>query len=366
MKRAPVTTLTLVESGKRPRRDDDDDSDSSEESLEAGSKATKQPEELKAITWKLCEPVPVKVDGDGRIAVNGNRVYVSPEYSQKLYEFNADKREWVSSIECDRRSFGIAVLSGDLTLVGGESNTVSFGESLHSALKTLTSFVRDTSGTKWIQKYPPMGKARVNVHCCSDERLLVVGSQFTNTMEVMDVTKKTWKDVKFLNDYGQIASMTILGDRLYVVSSNSEFTSYSTVSTCFTSALLESQPSGIEQPLVWHKIQPITDLYKPFLASLCGNLVAIGGNMTVKTYSGFKSRQCQQYFFFPKLYVYADKVNNRGWKFVADLPRTNGYPVMNFVVATLQGDRLIVCGGDYYTDEDEQLLTDIVHIGLFQ
>lgn len=72
MKRAPVTTL--VESGKRPRRDDDDDSDSSEESLE-GSKTTKQPEELKAITWKQCEPVPVTINSGGTIAVNGNTVY---------------------------------------------------------------------------------------------------------------------------------------------------------------------------------------------------------------------------------------------------------------------------------------------------
>ena len=60
MKRAAVTTLTLVESGKRSRRDDDDDSDSSEESLE-GNKATKRPEELKAITWKLFEPVLVTI-----------------------------------------------------------------------------------------------------------------------------------------------------------------------------------------------------------------------------------------------------------------------------------------------------------------
>ena len=67
-------TCNDTQSGKRPRRDDDDDSDSSEESLE-GSKTTKQPEELKAITWKQCEPVPVTINSGGTIAVNGNTVY---------------------------------------------------------------------------------------------------------------------------------------------------------------------------------------------------------------------------------------------------------------------------------------------------
>ena len=41
---------------------------------------------------------------------------------------------------------------------------------------------------------------------------------------------------------------------------------------------------------------------------------------------------------------------------------------MDFLVATLQADSLIVCGGDYYVDGDDEsfLTTDIVHVGLFQ
>ena len=150
MKRAQVTPL--VESGKRPRRDDDDDSDSSEESLE-GSKATKRPEELKAITWKQCEPVPVTNNSGGRIAADGNTVYVTQRCSNILYVFNAAKGKWVCSIQCHRKSFGLAVISGDLTLVGGESLIGN------SNLKTLTSFVK-RSGTNWIQKYPPMDELR--------------------------------------------------------------------------------------------------------------------------------------------------------------------------------------------------------------
>ena len=217
-----------------------------------------------------------------------------------------------------------------------------------------------------------MDEGLANPYCCSNEHLLIIGVEryaSSDVVKVMDLKKKAWKNVKFLNDYGEIASMTILGDRLYVVSSKSyDYTRYSTVSTCFTSALLESQPSDIEQPLVWHKVHPIADLYKPFLANLCGNLVAIGGNMSVKTYSPYNERTREQYFTKPKLYVYSDEVNIRGWKFVADLPTKNGYPNMDFLVATLQGDRLIVCGGDYFVDveDDDIITTDIVHVGLYQ
>ena len=65
--------------------------------------------------------------------------------------------------------------------------------------------------------------------------------------------------------------------------------------------------------------------------------------------------------------MYSDEVKSRGWKFVADLPGKKGYPNMDFLVATLQSDRLIVCGGeDFIGGEDEPSSTDIVHIGLFQ
>ena len=109
MKRAAV--LALPESGKRPKGSDGDESENSEEPLEG----TKRPEELKAITWKLYEPAPVKINGEGGIAVQGNTVYVSAHDSNTLYEFNADKGEWVFSIECDRKSFGLAVIRMEMS-----------------------------------------------------------------------------------------------------------------------------------------------------------------------------------------------------------------------------------------------------------
>ena len=379
MKRvAGKQTFVDVVSGKRSRYDDEDDSDSSQEPLE-GSSSTKSLEELKAITWKSCEPAPVTVDGDGSIAVNGSTVYMSSRYSNTLYEFNSDKRAWVSSIKCDRKSFGLAVVNGDLTLVGGKSL-----DDPSSSLKTLTSFVKSRSSMKWLQKYPSMSESRENPCCCSDEYLLVVGARScvrscANTLEIMDTNKLKWKNVNFPNNYGVISSMTILGGRIYVLTRKHFFNSYCTISTCSLSALLlEPQSSSINQPLIWHKVHPLCDLYCPCLTNFNGNLVTVGGKITVNTYSDVEGRDCKQYSVSPELYVYSDKVNSvgsGGWNFVANLPMKHGYPNTDFLVATIQGHRLIVCGGDHIavernsnTDADDDislLVTDIVHVGLF-
>ena len=363
---------TFVLSGKRSRHDDEEDSDSSQDSLE-GSSNIKSLEELKAITWKLCESAPVTVDGDGCIAVNGSTVYMSSGYSNTLYEFNSDKRVWVSSIKCDRKTFGLAVINGDLTLVGGKSLD-------DSVLGTLTSLVKNRAGMKWIQKYPPMHTSRQNLCCCSDERLLVVGSKYMNTIEIMDTKKLMWKTVNFPNNYGTISSITIVGDWVYVLNdSNLSLDNYCAISTCSLSdLLLEPQSSSLNQPLIWHKVRPLCDLYRPYLANFNGNLVAVGGEVTVNTYSDINGRDCEQHSVLPKLYAYSDKVSSlgsEGWNFVANLPIKRGYPNAKFLVATIQGHRLIVCGGNHIriergsvTDADDDvsfLATEIVHVGLF-
>ena len=345
----------LVESNKRPRRDEDEDSGSSEDSFD-NSSSPKALEELKAITWELREPAPVTVDGDGSIAVNGDTIYVNPEREDTLYAFSVDKGEWVCSIECDRKSFGLAVINRELTLVGGESKVDG------SDLKTLTCLVNDESGTKWLQKHPPMVVCKGKVKVCYSKEYLVVANKpmFRQpNMEVMDVKTKKWNSVKFSNNYGNITRMTILGDRVYVLSTFNSIDRYCAVSTCSLSALLETQPLAIAQQLVWHKLHPITDLFRPSLANLGGNLVAIGGKKTIK--ERLFHKQCS---ISPVLYVYSDKVDSKGWNFVADLPHKHGYPNADFLLATLQSNRLIVCGGTRF--EQHTHINGYIHsIGCF-
>ena len=84
-------------------------------------------------------------------------------------------------------------------------------------------------------------------------------------------------------------------------------------------------------------------------------------------YSDIDGRYCKQYSVFPKLYAHSDKLDSEGWNFVANLPIKGGYPNSDFLVATIQGHRLIVCGGDHTEvdcpDNDvSSYATDIVHM----
>ena len=166
---------------------------------------------------------------------------------------------------------------------------------------------------------------------------------------------------------------------MYFNDSNRSLNNYCTISTCSLSdLLLEPQSSSLNQPLIWHKVRPLCDLYHPYLANFNGNLVAVGGKVTMNTYSDCEGRDCEQYSVLPKLYAYSDKVSSlgsEGWNFVANLPIKRGYPNAKFLVATIQGHRLIVCGGNHIriergsvTDADDDvsfLATEIVHVGLF-
>ena len=164
-----------------------------------------------------------------------------------------------------------------------------------------------------------------------------------------------------------------MGDRVYVLNDRlRSLNKYCAISTCSLSDLfLEPQSSSLNQPLIWHKIHPLCDLYRPCLTNFNGNLVAVGGKVTVNTYSDIDGRDCEQYSVLPKLYAYSDKFDGEGWNFVANLPIKGGYPNSDFLVTTIQGHQLIVCGGDHTEvernlcsnadDEVSSYATDIVH-----
>ena len=198
----------------------------------------------------------------------------------------------------------------------------------------------------------------------------------------MDIMTEKWKNVKFHHNDGHISSMTLLGDRIYVLSRapsySNEFTHYCTVTTCSLSALLESDSDSPQSPLVqslvWNKLCPLSDLFRPSLANLGGNLVAVGGRKSVNAYADSDGRDCKQYSCSPALYAYSNEISrfdSEHWKFVSYLPDRSGYPNVEFLFATLQGDGLIVCGGDHIeydsdSNSPSSFTTDLVHIGLFK
>ena len=301
------------------------------------------------LSWKRCCALPETVS-TGSAVTSGNMLYfVSSDTSPcKVYEYEMSENIWCNEIQCPHSLVSLAVLSGLLTLIGGGNSTL------------LSLVENPTDGTKqWSESFKPMLVKRYRPATASNGKHLIVagGDLRYGTVEVMTIDTQEWHDTSSLpkND-GNIGSATIIGDNTFV---HGSITSCCSTVTCSITKLLgKSATQSIVKPLLWQKLPEGPPLYKPRTVQLCGNLLAIGGQVTSDyDYNDLKN----VYQFKGSAYIYNEEEG--GWSFVCRLPSKIGYPDHNFVVASLSDDRIMVMGGTTYTNEDETPSSDIVHMG---
>ena len=305
----------------------------------------------------------------GSIAVKGDSVYVNPSGSSTLYEYQSLEDKWTNKIQCDRKSFGLVVVDKLLTLVGGEifdsstptSNSDDEDESACEVTNSLTSLFTEPT-PKWVEHFNPMKIKRRNVvACCTPNHLVVAGGYINRKkcfyrvdyncleVEVMEIKTKKWNSTQQIPKQSQLVSSAVyFGNTVYLCCNSYDADSCSLVLTCSLTDLLQScnpnYASNIIQRLIWQKLKPLSELHKPFLAHLCGILVAVGGKKQKESYrDAYEGRRCTEYSFLPAIYAY-DHVE--GWISLGYLPQETGFPRLTFLVATVHMDKIVVCGGD--------------------
>ena len=306
------------------------------------------------LSWKLCCALPATVSSGAAVASGNTVYYVEDRYSScKIYEYEISENIWCNEIQCPRTCVSLTVLSGLLTLVGGGSTLLSLVEN-------------PKDGTKhWSESFKPMQVNRSSPATASNGKHLIVagGDVLTNsTVEVMTIDTQEWHDTITLpNNDGYIGSATIIGDNLYITFVRQSITSCCSTVTCSITKLLgKSATQSIVKPLLWQKLPEGPPLYKPRTVQLCGNLLAIGGQVTNRDYHYMELKYAFE--FKGSAYIYNEEEGE--WSFVCQLPSKIGYPDHNFVVASLSDDRIMVMGGRTYTNEDEIApSSDIVHMG---
>ena len=327
---------------------------------------------------------------EGSITVKGDTVYVNPSGSSFVYEYDSVRDKWINKIQCGRIAFGLLIVDELLTLVGGQildsSSYTSSGiksdssddESASEVTSSLISLYTEPI-PEWVKHFNPVRIRRWKVVVCCTPNHVVVAGGYLNAfkkyyhwyelqkcleVEVMDIETKEWKCAQSIPKCSQqISSAVFLGNAVYFCCNSRDVASYSSVLTCTLPDLLQScnpnHASKVIQPLIWQKLKPLSELHKPFLAHFCGNLVALGGQKKAETYyDDFESQRHIRYSFLPAIYAY-DHV--KGWISLGYLPRETGFPRLNFVVANLLSDKMVVCGGrseSTYADDD----TDFVCI----
>ena len=280
--------------------------------------------DISKMRWREGKNAPV-VMSRGAAVVHGNTAYFSPGGSRVYsYQNILGKEQWSQLPDNPKYWFGLAVIDGLLTSVGGYGPT-----------NTLLSLTGEGERKQWSQIFPPMPTPRENPACVTTEQALVVAGGIRaggalDTVEVMNTDIKVWTQVASSPEKCSLLTATVLGDRLYLAG---VFPSSKSVFTCSLPHLLPPDTLGSRlqrQTLspsqnVWKKVSSLPVTWST-LVSFGGHLLAVGGDT-----DGDK----------PTSTVYRYDSHADSWTVASQMKKKRYY----CLAAALGEDSLVVVGG---------------------
>ena len=311
--------------------------------------------DISKMIWREGKNAPEKMTR-GAAVVHGNTAYFRPGGSNKVYSYQniLGKEQWSQLPDNPTKNYGLAVIDGLLTSVGGGDN--------YGSTNTLLSLTGEGMRKQWSEIFPSMPTPRISAACITTEQSLVVAGgyvsgDYLDTVEVMNINTKQWTTVCPLPQKQTQLSATVCGDTLYLAGGFDIgcksggwidiFTASKSVFTCSLTDLLTSSNSlgsKIRQTFsqsqnVWKQISSLP-VARSTLASFNGQLLAIGGwddscNRTTNVY------RCDSH--------------TNSWNVISQMKNKRS----NCLAVTLHEDHLIVVGG--YT-QSGYLTTDSVEI----
>ena len=319
---------------------------------ERGSKCGKSGVQVR----RLSLPVPtgyetgsdddVSVITRGAVVTDGTQVYFSPSsYRYRcptvrnvgqrhaphyVFSYNTSGDEWSTLPPCEVHDFGLAVVDGFVTIVGGEYDKIRRSFSKSTTSGEYTSYrgpsVSDSllvlNGEKWEKEhFPPMTMGRKDPSVIrAQQHLIVAGgilivkhhdqgytfrrSTTVDSVEVMNTETKTWSQVVSLPEAASSLVAAHCGDQLYFLGGKNDTGSINSVFTCFINSLVKSvatpcdlgknseesfiKPIDSESKLkqrvgensVWQKVANVP-VYNATCATVCGQLLAVGGKQSL-------------------------------------------------------------------------------------
>lgn len=272
------------------------------------------------INWKNergAAPFPMS---RGSSTINGNVAYFSGYDSCTIHSYHTQDKVWVSLPPCPVKNFGLEVINGLVTTIGGCN--AGFIGSESCSLYTLTD-------QKWEKQLPPMPTRHESPATAQCGKFLsVVGGRNTTSVDILDTNTKEWSAAAVLPQNVYLMSAALCNDKLYLLGGYKVFSDAATrkVFTCTVSDLLGSCSQPHTAASVW---QQIADA--PLLASTCvavnGEILAIGGR--------------HSWEWTPKSDIYRYDPASKSWNKLGDLPS----PRYSSLAVVLPGKKLMVVGG---------------------
>ena len=236
---------------------------------------------ISSMKWKEGKKAP-ELMRRGAAVVHGNTVYFRPAVSDKIYSYQyLDGEEvWSQEPENPNLNFGMAIVGGVLTSVGGRKPHPT---------NTLLSLTEEGERKVWCEIIPPMPTPRSSAACVTTNRHLVVAGGLgdggsLNNVEVMNMETKEWTTASPLPRKCLSMSAALIGDTLCLAGGVTgyldsggvlHYRMLNSVFTCSSASLFSlADPSSSHN--VWREMHSLP-VVRTTLVSFCGHLLAIGG-----------------------------------------------------------------------------------------
>ena len=228
-------------------------------------------EEKVTLNWRDGGKAPFGMSR-GSAVVDGGVAYFM-HWDGQACSYNLSSKKWSELPKYPYQCSSLAVISGQLTAIGGCEDW--------RKKHTYTNKLLVLHGS-WSDVFPPMPTQRhVTAAVTSKEHLIVAGGSTrpysgnsVSTVEVMDTKILVWSTVASLPHPYSLTSATICGDQLYMLGGNDDKgMKKKLVLTCSLTELLQSSSSSSS---VWHRVAD-APAYLSTCASVNGQLLAVGG-----------------------------------------------------------------------------------------
>lgn len=229
-------------------------------------------------TWRPATSSPEAVRSlYGAVVAHGQVAYFSTPDSHLILTFTLPDYRWgVLPQRCSHSCTGLAVVNDKLTAVGGTTDK----NNRDSVTNTLFSLSEKWLGKRWKDILPPMPTKRMCPATVTSSAHLVVagGSQSIyhnklDIVEVMNTDTLEWFQAFHLPLPVRYPQMRSCGDYVFLCEDNTTF-------SCSLNELLikSCKPGSINNGVsVWTKRANIPAMYAPSLATVKGQVLAVGG-----------------------------------------------------------------------------------------
>ena len=306
-------------------------------------KPVMQQKAIHNMKWKDKSKAPVKMRR-GSAATDANRAYFNGWGHTTVHSYDSDTQEWCRPPDAPHTQSSLVMVHHILTMVGGLISG--------RATNSLLSLMGEGKGEKWLPNLPAMPTKRCfTAVVCSGRSLVVAGgsdgSNRLATVEVLDTDARQWSIASSLTHPFTSATISVCDERLYMLGGFDQIGNETrSVLSCSVPELLQScqtqplagklQTAPVNKSTIWRHVADAPHTVSS-CATLCGQLVAIGGSEAGENSSAITG--------------YNETTDS--WEAIGIMPTAR----RRALVATLNG-KLMVVGGDIRSLTE----TDVVEI----